>query len=235
MTRRDGCLHRAAGRAQITVRVRPRRIDKHPARPCRTGGYLRTHPRPGSVTEGDRMLSPACRPIAEYLRLSAGRRHRRMEYRSGSSGRRSAPHGDPRLPVPGASAAGMQPLEGPEQPVNLGGQLVWIGPDVGNPGDRPGLIQLEKARPGLGAILASERSPACRVVPFTNNPLYRNMPIARESLHVEPDVGIPGRERAPRVCGPHRPRRRRASGRTPPSPWPRRPPSKRPPLRVPLS
>ena len=65
MTRPDGCLHRAAGRAQITVRVRPRRIDKHPARPCRTGGSLRTHPRPGSVTERDQMLSPACRPIAD--------------------------------------------------------------------------------------------------------------------------------------------------------------------------
>jgi hypothetical protein len=38
----------------------------------RQNGYLRTHPRPGSVTERDRMVSQACRPIADSDRV-AGR------------------------------------------------------------------------------------------------------------------------------------------------------------------
>jgi hypothetical protein len=55
--------------ARVTTRKRatgrrPLAVVHHPD----NGDYLRTHLRPGSVTERDRRFSPACRPIAESAR-----------------------------------------------------------------------------------------------------------------------------------------------------------------------
>jgi hypothetical protein len=69
MTRRDGYLHLDVGRAQITVRVRPTRIDKHPARPAERVAICALTPDQGRSLNVIGRLAQRARP-ADYLRFA---------------------------------------------------------------------------------------------------------------------------------------------------------------------
>src|SRR5580704_14954178 len=71
------------------------------------------------------------------------------------------------------------------------GQVVGVGPEVGDLGDLAVVCEVKEAQAGLRALLAGELDPAGGVLAFADDPLHGDVPVIREALHVEPDVGFP--------------------------------------------
>src|SRR5689334_4816270 len=72
-----------------------------------------------------------------------------------------------------------------------GGEVVGVGPEVGDLGDLAVAVEVEEAQPGLRAFRAGELDPARRVPAFAGDPLHGQVPVVGEAFHVEPDVGVP--------------------------------------------
>src|SRR5260370_5550491 len=70
-------------------------------------------------------------------------------------------------------------------------QLVRIGPEVGDQGDLAVVSEIKEAQAGLRALRPGELDPAGGVPALTDDPLYGDVPVVREALHVEPEVGFP--------------------------------------------
>src|SRR5579863_675773 len=71
------------------------------------------------------------------------------------------------------------------------GQVVGVRPEIGDPGDPAVVGELEEAQPGLRAFRAGELDPAGGVLALADDPLHGDVPVVREALHVEPEVGFP--------------------------------------------
>ena len=72
-----------------------------------------------------------------------------------------------------------------------GRQVVRVWPEVVNPLDQAGLVELEEAQPRLRSLRASELDPARGAVGLANDPLDLEMPWTRKAFDVEPNVGVP--------------------------------------------
>jgi hypothetical protein len=62
-----------------------------------------------------------------------------------------------------------------------GWKLVWVGPEVGNPGDPAIVSEFEKAQAGLCALVAGELDPAGGVLTLADDPLHRDVPVIGEA------------------------------------------------------
>jgi hypothetical protein len=72
-----------------------------------------------------------------------------------------------------------------------GGDLVWIRPEVGDAADQAVRVDVEKAQPRLGRMVsAGELDPACRLLLLSDDTNDADMPVARETLVVEPHIGL---------------------------------------------
>lgn len=76
-----------------------------------------------------------------------------------------------------------------------GWKLVWIAPEVGDPGDPAIVSKIKEAQAGLRALSPGELDPAGGVEVLADNLPHRDVPVIGEALHVEPDVAS-----RPRTC-----------------------------------
>ena len=78
-----------------------------------------------------------------------------------------------------------------------GWEFVWLGPEVGDPGDLAVVGEIEEAQAGLGAFWPGELGPARCVLAFADDPLHGEVPVVGEAFDVEPDVGVPAADLLP--------------------------------------
>src|SRR5215475_1008718 len=78
-----------------------------------------------------------------------------------------------------------------------GWKLIRVGPEVGDLGNPALVPEFEEAQTGLRTLLPGELDPARGVLALADDPLYRDVPVIGEALHVEPDVGFPAADLLP--------------------------------------
>src|SRR6476660_9560859 len=71
-----------------------------------------------------------------------------------------------------------------------GRKCVWLGPEVGDQGDLAVVGEIEEAQAGLAASWPGDLDPAGCALAFADDSLHGEVPVVREAVHVEPDIGI---------------------------------------------
>src|SRR5215468_133880 len=84
-----------------------------------------------------------------------------------------------------------------DQVSTAGWKLIRVGPEVGDLGNPAIVAEFKEAQTGLSALWPGELDPAGGVLAFADDPLYRDVPVIGEALHVEPDVGFPAADLLP--------------------------------------